>query len=131
MAFHWVSIGDGLQINWFKILQLHFEWFWFFVFFARYPGFSEAEVRYKYADFKQPKVMDWRKREKKKKAALKLQEKKIEQATKGNEVKVTCHCSSAKNRYWVIPIPPVLFLKRKSHLKNLIRANWIDTDDLF
>lgn len=47
-----------------------------------YKGFSEAEVRYKYADFKQPKVMDWRKREKKKKAALKLQEKKIEQATK-------------------------------------------------
>lgn len=102
-----------------------------FCVFARYPGFSEAEVRYKYADFKQPKVMDWRKREKKKKAALKLQEKKIEQATKGNEVKVTCHCSSAKNRYWVIPIPPVLFLKRKSHLKNLIKANWIDTDDLF
>lgn len=30
--------------------------------------------------------MDWRKREKKKKAALKLQEKKIE--TKGNQVKV-------------------------------------------
>lgn len=70
-----------------------------FCVFARYPGFSEAEVRYKYADFKQPKVMDWRKREKKKKAALKLQEKKIEQATKGNEVKVTWHCSSAKNRY--------------------------------
>lgn len=41
-------------------------------------------MRYKYADFKQPKVMDWRKREKKKKAALKLQEKKIELATKGN-----------------------------------------------
>ncbi|XP_062614422.1 centrosome-associated protein 350-like [Saccostrea cucullata] len=47
-----------------------------------YKGFSEAEVRYKYADFKPPKVMDWRKREKKKKAALKLQEKKMEQATK-------------------------------------------------
>nr|XP_022322743.1 centrosome-associated protein 350-like [Crassostrea virginica] len=45
---------------------------------ASYKGFSEAEVRYKYADFKPPKVMDWRKREKKKKAALKLQEKKIE-----------------------------------------------------
>lgn len=55
-----------------------------FCVFAHYSGFSEAEVRYKYADFKQPKVMDWRKREKKKKAALKLQEKKIEQATKGN-----------------------------------------------
>lgn len=83
MAFHWVSTSDGFQINWFKILQLHFEWYWLFV-FAHYSGFSESEVRYKYADFKQPKVMDWRKREKKKKAALKLQEKKIELATKGN-----------------------------------------------
>lgn len=83
MAFHWVSTSDGFQINWLKILQLHFEWYWFFV-FAHYSGFSESEVRYKYADFKQPKVMDWRKREKKKKAALKLQEKKIELATKGN-----------------------------------------------
>lgn len=53
-----------------------------------FAGFSEAEVKYKYADFKPPKVMDWRKREKKKKAALKLQEKKIEQAIKGNWVKV-------------------------------------------
>ncbi|KAK3088825.1 hypothetical protein FSP39_024216 [Pinctada imbricata] len=43
-----------------------------------YKGFSETEVKYKYSDYRPPKVMDWRKREKKKKAELKLQQKKAE-----------------------------------------------------
>ena len=48
-----------------------------------FVGFSETEVKYKFSDYKPPKVMDWRKREKKKKAALKLQEKKAELMANG------------------------------------------------